>query len=554
VLKSLFSGSFLGTGANIKRLVFLALLYFGLPLAGWHFIITARVAEAAQKLLLRYDDFAEVKFTHPWFGFGGSAGISKLSITPRDPENGTALTVDEVIVEGPGVGWLLSVLFPDNGSNRSGFAKTFRKKLAEKIAEKKGQQVTAEAEAPSSPAKLPYAKHVAITLKNFDPGFAGFLGDFEDAFGSASAAPFETAGCKGDAMWNGSELHAMGLEFANVQFRWEYTAIDSMDVEETSTLSAPGIGEAQITHKYRTPRADAFLFGDFDQYRVLEERYKVVDQGFVAARNAYCARRDRAKPGEFVSRHMLAMRRMLLSEGLSATAELEKIYRNYAERGGTLELIATPTSTVAFDKYDQYAVKDRFRMYNGVLRNGKDQASFDFEPATARAEPEDFAGNWYDLAELERSREAADSDAANVAMATTQIDPLSVDATRTPTPGTTASPALATTAPAKVPPIAVAPAPPPVASSTPPAPTSAASAAALEAAAFPEADTRLAYEALAQHVGKPVRIVSARAGARSGILESYTAKGVTLRYTASGGYAVISITRENVSDWQPLSR
>jgi hypothetical protein len=179
---------------------------------------------------------------------------------------------------------------------------------------------------------------VRITLRGgsgeYGLPFTAMLG----VFGASSASPFEAEGCSRDTLWAGAELGGMGLNTGPTELVVYYKRDkDSLTLEET--LHTPGA--ARVSYHGRMQMNDRYsLFSLLDggKNAVVSDSWSVTDEGFVAARNRYCAGQDKITPEQFVERHLAAVQRQLATLGLRAGPDMAAAYRSYASKGGTLEL------------------------------------------------------------------------------------------------------------------------------------------------------------------------------------------------------------------------
>lgn len=105
------------------------------------------------------------------------------------------------------------------------------------------------------------------------------------------------------------------------------------------------------------------------QLRRLLLRYD--DRGMIASRNAYCARRRSEDAEAFLATHVAAVTEELEAAGVFADAPVMDLYRRFAAAGGTLEVSAAPSDTVAMADYRHYSPADRLRLLNlGISHDG----------------------------------------------------------------------------------------------------------------------------------------------------------------------------------------
>ncbi|MEZ5460420.1 hypothetical protein [Dokdonella sp.] len=171
-------------------------------------------------------------------------------------------------------------------------------------------------------------------------------------FGNASAAPFEAMGCMDDEIWLSDELTDMGLAAEPTRLTMSWNRSNSRLIKEQS-IHTPGVGRVDY-------REEQIMYDDFplfslietDQNELVSGEWHVRDEGFVVARNAWCARKDEISPAQFLDRHMATVPRVLAAFGMEANAETTAAYRRYAEKGGSLDLVVNYSPTIDAAVYE----------------------------------------------------------------------------------------------------------------------------------------------------------------------------------------------------------
>lgn len=183
----------------------------------------------------------------------------------------------------------------------------------------------------------------------FSGGRGTLVGPFSEellVFGNASAAPFEAAGCMEDDAWISEEFADMGLTAGPTSLTMIWHRSDNRLVKE-QTVHTPGVGrvdyrEEQVMHD----EFPLFSLIETDQNELATGEWRIRDEGFVAARNAWCARKDGISPAQFVDRHVATVQRVLAAIGMEPRDETKVAYRRYAEKGGTLDLVVNYSPTI----------------------------------------------------------------------------------------------------------------------------------------------------------------------------------------------------------------
>ena len=172
------------------------------------------------------------------------------------------------------------------------------------------------------------------------------------AFGNASAAPFEAHGCVEDAAWRDSEFAEMGLKAEPTELTMSWHRTDDRLIREHS-IHTPGVGRVDY-------RGEELVHDKFPLFSLVESglnelsasEWHVKDEGFVNARNAFCAKKDGITTKEFVDRHLDSVQRVLAALGLEPTQSTRSAYRGYAESGAPLDLVLSYSPTISGERYD----------------------------------------------------------------------------------------------------------------------------------------------------------------------------------------------------------
>lgn len=176
--------------------------------------------------------------------------------------------------------------------------------------------------------------------------------------GNDSASPFEAAGCAEDNSWIAEEFPGMGLEnnTTTLGIHWQ---IDGDKLSTLEFVETEGVGRAEHRSEL-TFVEDA----EFDDFKLNRSEWHIVDGGFVAARNRFCAQKDGVPVEQFVQRHVDAVERMLAALGMRAGDSTMAAYRQFAERGGTLDLVmdySPAIDSTVYEDEDWSAWVDRAR-------------------------------------------------------------------------------------------------------------------------------------------------------------------------------------------------
>lgn len=342
---------------------------------------------------------------------------------------------------------------------------------------------------------------VRITLSGgrgeYGQPFTGALG----VFGAASSAPFEADGCAEDALWTTDELSSMGLKPGPTELIVEFKREQgSLRVEQTQRT--PGV--ASVSYRGTLQMNDnhsLFSLRDSGRNALLSDSWSLRDEGFVAARNRYCAGKDKITPEQFVQRHIAAVQRLLAATGLQANEAMVTAYRQYASRGGSLELGVDYDPPLAAERLADPDLGHWLAQMRGRFSVDAKPQAFGLEARPPLPLPEDDpdAESSMTLVDVLRA-EGADplqQAATDTSLSTSPVVPADVATTAAAAPPAVTTAASATATAATEPtssflndpplPATAALKPAATAATAPPAPTTARPAASKPAAAAPAA-------------------------------------------------------------------
>jgi hypothetical protein len=290
------AGSGEGGSSSIKRIIGVVVPAGLLMFLAMH---QANFA-AGRALLLAFGDL-ESTYQSAWPTFGGDVTAKDVVVYLPDLPEETALRFETLRVETPGLFWYLRSMF--------------KKELPD------ADELSLVLDGATSPAGFDYA-----------------LGSF-GVFGTDSASPFEAEGCERDSLWETAELRDMGLEPGptRVTFSWK---VEGRLLTVTEEVAVPNVS----TMRYRRleqmdeGRTNIVVLDYAGDSTVMSDRWEVEDAGFVAARNKFCARRDRIDSAQFPDRHVAAVVRRLEAEGLAVGPDAVARYRDFAGKGGMISM------------------------------------------------------------------------------------------------------------------------------------------------------------------------------------------------------------------------
>jgi hypothetical protein len=473
----------------------LALLVFYLGYASNFYV--------ARSLMLLYGDLETTfKGARPTL----SGGFTAHSVKLLDTENGAeVLRFERIEIDTPSLWWTLRSLFS-------------RKASLHRAVEHWRIELTGA----ESPEGFPLALTEMMLV------------------GAASAAPFEAQGCAEDMLWSRAELVQMGLTPGPTSYRFEF-AEQGDRATLTEVIDTPGSARSTFVRSVATMRETNVLrdLGFKPGASIVADRYEFEDFGFVRARNRWCARKDKISPQVFVERHLAALARDLAAEGLRVADAAREAYRPFAERGGRLVLEGEYRERYPIDRYAEDSAKASATLWAAQIElDGKRTwVGFDTMPARPYAE-----SDWEKTTVEVLAREGALPGVAPVlpapATSAAAVDALTAVAPMTGSDGRATVPSVVATSPS---PAVAAPTAPIAASSVALAPAPAAS----EEEWSPELEGRIAFEKLADYVGRTLEIASVVRPLRIAIVERVERDRVHLRVNTGGGYATYAVERKD---------
>lgn len=312
--------------------------------------------------------FGSAQYASASVGFGGSVeyrGFRMVSAAPGAPE---VFSADRVRLETPGLHWLVwHGLF--GGPSSQGLADYMGASALARVEQEGGV-----------PRAFPGAGRLVAIAEDLVPGPGlAAIGDLR-WFGLASGAPMDAEGCDGRRRFEAVDLAGMGLGETptRVELRFDVVASDSARIGVV--LERPSTSRAELEMTVRADDVRSLPDRDWSQLVILDRRWTVQDQGFVSARNRWCAARMGISRDGFVDRHLAAIKRELAAAGAVPNEELESAYRRYASRGGEITWHSRPTLTTPLGQLARFTLAERLRIMNATLESVRGRAAaFRFE-------------------------------------------------------------------------------------------------------------------------------------------------------------------------------
>lgn len=412
------------------------------------------------------------------------------------------------------------------------------------------------------------------TPAGLDPSLGG-LGPF-----ALAASPFEAEGCVGRRHWSPNDLQAMELEAGARELELSWT-VQASTLQQRTRYHAPGLSSVLQQRDLILPKPINALFADQYPSLLAAASWQIEDEGFIRARNRYCAKRERSDQRSVVDRHVQVVERILAADGIALDPGSRQSYRSFARDGGPLNITFRFDTPVAGDRIEQpFGSLEELRAAQTTLQFGEVSQALSWSPVPARPFPGWYAGKpGLDLLRQEQLGVAtAESEPAlpvprkqAVVLEMAAIGELSREALQqalqlsSGRPPAAADPAQAATAPSAA---SSTPAPPTPADTgatvTPapsaPVPAPAAAPTQAEINARPDHIERLAappppprpagirWEQLPDYIGRRIRIDTEAGGSRVVDLVAADGEELLVRARLGGGLAEFRIRREGFKE------
>jgi len=310
----------------LRNLLLATVLVAGaLKLLAWY-----EVGQDAERITAALAPYAQIKYDSVSAGLDGSATFVNLSAAIKRDKAVDTFTAERVVVETPGVFWLLKHSLMNDPSLPPRFGVSAQ-----------GLKV------PPTPLLDPHW---------FNPN---------------TLVPFETTGCAAVTL-SPADYRRMDVTPGDVrehgEFRYDADA-KSMDV----TLTMVSNGIATITVDSELRQFDPHMLGSAEAIRKVHvERLGLTyaDAGFFKRRNQFCGQRATIGPSQFVEQHVAAVQALLQQHGVEPGAELLKLYRRLVENGGQASILSLPNSTFVAGAWRTSTPEDLLRQLNVTARYG----------------------------------------------------------------------------------------------------------------------------------------------------------------------------------------
>ena len=361
--------------------------------------------------------------------------------------------------------------------------------------------------------------------------------------GALSASPFETEGCLRHAYFVRVELAEMGLPAGRTTVDFDIRQANSR-VTTRIELSTPGVSRARYDREETLAKPSSLFKLAEVPTATHSERWDISDDGFVRARNAYCAKQDGVDPQTFVSRHLAAVQRLLETRGLVPDAQTIAAYANFAEKGGQLAFGGTYETPLHSSERDGvHNNGSAWLRMRGSFENGSRKGEVQWRGTKPR--PLDAAGG-ATFAAMTRENGGIPPTVGALSLAPQAQEAIAAAmvASAAPAPG---QPPVATVPVSTAPTAAAAAAPVPAAVTAAPATQPPRYASSLPSAQpqLAPAGGRLAWEDLPRYQGRILQVFTMHAEPRTAVLVSANGNEARVRARMEGGHADYRISRES---------
>ena len=237
----------------------------------------------------------------------------------------------------------------------------------------------------------PGLNHVKISYNNIYNPDGYSLTSQELPIGPRSGAFAELEGCGNIAQINDSQLSDLGLSPGETSITYEI-AIEGSNVTSTETLTTPGLGTTTFTRIGSGTRPGKQLFERYGLPGDIiwkKHNWQFKDEGFIKARNEFCARETGVTIATFLANHIASIERNMAAIGVTVGPEVRAMYIDYAANGGTLALAGDFSKDLVEADYDDIPWGEQLRSMQGEMQRGKQRLSFSFQAQRERPFTED---------------------------------------------------------------------------------------------------------------------------------------------------------------------
>lgn len=209
--------------------------------------------------------------------------------------------------------------------------------------------------------------------------------------GNYSNLPFDAVGC-GKRQLTRGDMADMGFGQLKRNVTLRLTRLDDHASTFRFAADTPGVGGSAMEMEIGIERPLEWEQGPMGLIgaRIKSGSMTVTDHGFIAVRNAYCAKAAGVEPAAFVEHHMRKLDTHLAEEGMTLGVGALERYRDFVAKGGELSVVTVgDTKLTLGDFMDKNTrIGKMAAVRTGIRHNGGPLADFQVgtQPKIARAE------------------------------------------------------------------------------------------------------------------------------------------------------------------------
>ncbi len=237
----------------------------------------------------------------------------------------------------------------------------------------------------------PALNHAKISYTNIVNPDGYSLTSQELPIGPRSGAFAELEGCGNFAQINDSQLKDLGLSPGETSITYEID-IEGSNVTTTETQSTPGLGTTIFTRTGSGSRPGKQLFERYGLPGDIiwkKHSWQFKDEGFIKARNEFCARETGVTIPTFLATHIASIERNMAAIGVTVGPEVRAMYIDYAANGGALALTGEFSKDLVEANYDDIPWGEQLLAMQSEMQRGKQRLSFNFRAQRERPFSED---------------------------------------------------------------------------------------------------------------------------------------------------------------------
>ena len=232
----------------------------------------------------------------------------------------------------------------------------------------------------------PGLNRVKISYNNIDNPDGYSLTSKELPVGPRSGAFAELQGCGNISKINDSQLKDLGLSPGETSMTYEI-GIEGSTVTTTEIQTTPGLGTITFIRVGDGTRPGKRLF---ERYGLPSDiiwkshSWQFKDEGFIKARNEFCARESGVTIATFLANHIASIERNMAAIGVSVAPEVRAMYIDYAANGGKLLVTGNFSKDLLEADYDDIPWGEQLLAMRSEMQRDKQRLAFNFQAQRAR--------------------------------------------------------------------------------------------------------------------------------------------------------------------------